>query len=71
MHRRVKAAAQHSSSKLGSAFALHFTCIVTQISQIAQIFIVPQKRWSSENRVKLSLNYVESRQRKDISKEKK
>ncbi len=26
MHRRVKAAAQHSSSELGSAFALHFTC---------------------------------------------
>ena len=23
---RVKAAAQHSSSELGSAFALHFTC---------------------------------------------
>ena len=45
-----------------------YLCIVTQISQIAQILIVPQKRWSSENRVKLSLNYVESRQRKDISK---
>ena len=25
---RVKAAAQHSSSELGSAFTLHFTCIV-------------------------------------------
>ena len=28
MHRRVKAAAQHSSSELGSAFALHFTCTI-------------------------------------------
>jgi len=27
LHRRVKAAAQHSSSELGSAFALHFPCI--------------------------------------------
>ena len=26
LQRRVKAAAQHSSSKLDSAFALHFTC---------------------------------------------
>ena len=25
---RIKAAAQHSSSELGSAFALHFICIV-------------------------------------------
>ena len=32
---RVKAAAQHSSSELGSAFTLHFTCIVN--------------RWSSES----------------------
>ena len=28
LHRRVKAAAQHSSSELGSASALHFTCHV-------------------------------------------
>ena len=28
MRVRVKAAAQHSSSELGSAFTLHFTCIV-------------------------------------------
>ena len=28
LRRRVKAAAQHSSSELGSAFALHFTCTV-------------------------------------------
>ena len=28
LQRRVKAAAQHSSNKFGSAFALHFTCIV-------------------------------------------
>ena len=26
LQRRVKAAAQHSSSELGSAFTLHFTC---------------------------------------------
>ena len=28
LQRRVKAAVQHSSSELGFAFALHFTCTV-------------------------------------------
>ena len=31
---RVKAAAQHSSSELGSAFALHFTCHRKQVAII-------------------------------------
>ena len=31
---RVKAAAQHSSSELGSAFALHFTCHCKQVAII-------------------------------------
>ena len=30
---RIKAAAQHSSSELGSAFALHFICNVNQVSE--------------------------------------
>ncbi len=30
LQRRVKAAAQHSSNKFASAFALHFTCNVKQ-----------------------------------------
>jgi hypothetical protein len=34
MHRRVKAAAQHSSSELGSAFALHFTCTSNQAEKL-------------------------------------
>ena len=34
LHRRVKAAAQHSSSELGSAFALHFTCHCKQVAII-------------------------------------
>jgi hypothetical protein len=34
LQRRVKAAAQQSSNKFGSAFALHFTCIVNQTKQV-------------------------------------
>ena len=30
LQRRVKAAAQQSSNKFGSAFALHFTCTVNE-----------------------------------------
>ena len=32
LQRRVKAAAQQSSNKFGSAFALHFTCTVNEAS---------------------------------------
>ena len=34
LQRRVKAAAQQSSNKFGSAFTLHFTCIVNQTKQV-------------------------------------
>ncbi len=33
LQERIKAAAQHSSSELGSAFTLHFICIVNLESE--------------------------------------